>query len=445
MKKFVLGVALAISIGGSAIAASYEDVDPTGAEATVWYRVSRDNQIAFLDKMTDEFNKSNPYGVTVTAVSAGGYGDIFTKFVNLIGTDELPDMLIGYQNQLALYNMPPASSLIDMNDLVMSDRWAMSPTAMADIPAGFLAQDISSDFGGMRLGFPPRRSMEILYANLDWLSELGFSEIPKTPEGLKEAACKATKQAFSGAVDKEASPQGLEFGLDASRLASFILAFGGETLDKDKGEYVLDSAESIAAATLLSEMAKEGCVRAATEKYGEQTDFGNGLTLFTTGSSSGLPYYGSAIEKGANFRWSIYAVPHTTEKPRGNLNGPSFAITDKADKGKQIAAWLWLQTFLTPENQAEFVRLTNYVPVRTSALELLGDFRKKNPQFDIIRDLMPTAGSETPPSASYEEVRRLMRDVLAEILSGDDPVKLMQGLNDEANELHREALEDIKG
>ena len=85
------------------------------------------------------------------------------------------------------------------------------------------------------------------------------------------------------------------------------------------------------------------------------------------------------------------------------------------------------------------------MPVRTSALELLGDFRKKNPQFDIIRDLMPTAGSETPPSASYEEVRRLMRDVLAEILSGDDPVKLMQGLNDEANELHREALEDIKG
>ena len=86
----------------------------------MWYRVSRDNQIAFLDQLTAEFNKTNPYGVTVTAVSAGGYGDIFTKFVNLIGTDELPDMLIGYQNQLALYNMPPASSLIDMNELVFN-------------------------------------------------------------------------------------------------------------------------------------------------------------------------------------------------------------------------------------------------------------------------------------------------------------------------------------
>ena len=58
---------------------------------------------------------------------------------------------------------------------------------------------------------------------------------------------------------------------------------------------------------------------------------------------------------------------------------------------------------------------------------------------------MSAAGSETPPAASYEEVRRLMRDGLAEILGGGDPAKLMQDLNDEANELHREALEDIKG
>ncbi|MBO68494.1 MAG: hypothetical protein CL398_09310 [Acidiferrobacteraceae bacterium] len=443
MKNLFTSLAFVFCLAGTSYAGSYEDIDPTGGEATVWYRVSRDNQVAFLDQLTAEFNKTNPYGVTVTAVSAGGYGDIFTKFVNLIGTDELPDMVIGYQNQLALYNMPPGPGLIDMNDLVMSEKWAMPDKDMADIPAGFLAQDISSDFGGMRLGFPPRRSMELLYANMDWLAELGFDRIPSSPEEFKEAACKATKNPYSNAVDPNASPQGLVFGLDASRLASFIIAFGGETLDKEKGKYVLDSPEAIAAATLISEMSEEGCVRAATEKYGEQTDFGNGLTLFTTGSSSGLPYYGGAIDKGAKFNWSVYAVPHTTDQPRGNLYGPSFAITNKDDRRKQIAAWLWLQTFLKPENQAEFVRLTNYVPVRQSALDLLADYRAANPQFDIIRQLMPTAGSETPPSASYEEVRRLLREVLAELLSGGDARALMTDLNEEANELHAEALAEL--
>tara|TARA_B100000686_G_scaffold354560_1_gene465458 strand:- start:8027 stop:9364 length:1338 start_codon:yes stop_codon:yes gene_type:complete len=445
MKKLLVSVAVGLGMVCTAFAGSYDNVDPTGAEATVWYRVNRDNQIAFMDELTAKFNETNSYGITVRAVSAGGYGDIYTKFVNLIGTDELPDMVIGYQNQLALYNNPPASSLIDMNELVLSDKWAMSDAEMADIPAGFLAQDISSDYGGMRLGFPPRRSMEIMYANLDWLTELGYDSIPTSPETMMEAACKATQQPFSKAVDSSASPQGLEFGLDASRIASFILAFGGETLDKQKGIYVFDSDEAIAAATFLSDMAQAGCVRAATEKYGEQTDFGNGHTLFTTGSSSGLPYYGSAIEKGANFNWSVYSVPHTTSDPRGNLYGPSFGITQKEDQRKQIAAWLWLKTFLTPENQAQFVRLTNYVPVRSSALDLLGDYRAANPQYDIIRELMPTAGSETPPSASYEEVRGLLRDTLAEILAGGDPAELMEDLNEEANELHREALEELKG
>jgi len=200
----------------------------------------------------------------------------------------------------------------------------------------------------------------------------------------------------------------------------------------------------LSAAKLISEMSEEGCLRSATEKYGEQTDFGNGVALFTTGSSSGLPYYGKAVSKGANFNWSIYAVPHTTSEPRGNLYGPSFAVTKKSDKRKQVAVWLWLREFLKPVNQAQFVRLTNYVPVRLSTMNLLDDYRKKNPQFDIIRELMKTAGSETPPSASYEEVRGLMKDALAEILSGADYVQIMQDLNEEANRLHLEALAQLK-
>ena len=191
-------------------------------------------------------------------------------------------------------------------------------------------------------------------------------------------------------------------------------------------------------------MSEEGCLRSATEKYGEQTDFGNGVALFTTGSSSGLPYYGKAVTKGANFNWSIYAVPHTTSEPRGNLYGPSFAVTKKSDKRKQVAVWLWLREFLKPVNQAQFVRLTNYVPVRLSTMNLLDDYRKQNPQFDIIQEQMKTAGSETPPSASYEEVRGLMKDALAEILSGADYVQIMQDLNEEANRLHMEALAQLK-
>ena len=43
-----------------------------------------------------------------------------------------------------------------------------------------------------------------------------------------------------------------------------------------------------------------------------------------------------------------------------------------------------------------------------------------------------------------EEVRGLMKDALAEILSGADYVQIMQDLNEEANRLHLEALAQLK-
>lgn len=438
-----IALALAAPLAAPAQEIDYDSVDPTGATATVWYRVNRPEQIALIDEMTAQFNEANDYGITVEAVSAGGYGDIFTRFVNLIGTDELPDMTIAYQNQAALFNMPGSDALIDMTPLVESDRWGMPDEVMADIPAGILAQDIAADFGGIRLGFPPRRSMEVMYVNLDWLAELGYDEIPSDPATFAEAACTAAATPFSGATDAAASPTGLEFGLDASRLASFILAHGGETFDPAQERYVFDGEGAMAAAMLMSDLAQNGCLRAATERNGEQVSFANGTALFTTGSTSGGPYYRSAVNEGADFDYTIAPLPYTTDAPRGNVYGPSFSIVDSGDPARQIAAFLWLQEFVSPEFQAAFTEVTNYVPVRVSAMELLDDYRAENPEFEVIRELMTTGASETPPSASYEEVRGLLNEALAAIIDGDDPEQVMLDLNEEANRLHAEVLAQL--
>lgn len=447
MKYQLSAATLAILVGlpvtGFAQTVDYDSIDPTGATATVWYRVSAPGQIAVIDAMTARFNETNEFGITVQSVSAGGYGDIFTKFVNLIGTDDLPDMVIAYQNQAALYNMPGSDALMDMDLLVKSDRWGLPDDVLADIPEGFLTQDISADFGGIRLGFPPRRSMEVMYVNLDWLAELGHDSIPTDPDDFVEVACAAAAAPFSGATDAAATPVGLEFNIDASRFASFILGQGGDTFDPETGGYVFDGEGAMAAARMISDLSERGCLRVATERNGQQISFANGNTLFTTGSNSGGPYYTAAVEAGAGFNYTVAAVPYNTPEPRGNLYGPSFSITDKGDPASQIAAWLWLKEFITPEFQAEFTEVTNYIPVRQSALDLLDDFRARNPDFDVIRDLMRTGASETPASASYEEVRKLVGEALAAIIDGGDPERIMLDLNEEANRLHDEVLAEL--
>ena len=126
----------------------------------------------------------------------GGYGDIFNKMLTFMNTPDVPNLVVAYQNQAATYQL--AESMIDMNLLVNSPTWGLSKDDQQDFFTGFYYQDVFPTFGNMRLGFPPNRSMEVMYYNMDWLEELGYDAPPATPEEFKEVACAATEQPFSG-------------------------------------------------------------------------------------------------------------------------------------------------------------------------------------------------------------------------------------------------------
>ena len=76
-----------------------------------------------------------------------------------------------------------------MSTYVDDAHWGLTPEAKDDFFAGFLAQGVHAAFDNMRLGFPPNRSMEMMYYNQTWLEELGFDGPPTTPEEFKEMAC----------------------------------------------------------------------------------------------------------------------------------------------------------------------------------------------------------------------------------------------------------------
>ena len=57
-----------------------------------------------------------------------------------------------------------------MND----PAWGLSAEEKADFFASFFDQSIHPVFDNQRLGFPPNRSMEMLFYNQTWLEELGL-------------------------------------------------------------------------------------------------------------------------------------------------------------------------------------------------------------------------------------------------------------------------------
>lgn len=188
MKK-ILFVLLSLLVG-LVFAQDYEAVDPSGQNISFWHQHSGEREEA-LKQIVDDFNSSNEWGITVTAEYQGSYGDIFQKMLPLLGTEDAPNLVVAYQNQAASYKL--ADGVLDLNPLVNSSKWGYSQEELADFFPAFIDSDVFPTFNNERLGFPPNRSMEVLYYNAEWLSELGYDAPPATPEAFKEMACAAAR------------------------------------------------------------------------------------------------------------------------------------------------------------------------------------------------------------------------------------------------------------
>tara|TARA_Y100000590_G_scaffold470426_1_gene664823 strand:- start:9800 stop:11146 length:1347 start_codon:yes stop_codon:yes gene_type:complete len=406
---------------------SYENVDPSGVKINYWYQHTRSREEALTDIIND-FNSNNEWGITVSGSHQGHYGQIYEKMLTVVGTAEVPDIVVAYQNQAADFYLAK-EGVIDMRPLVNSKKWGLTTDELDDFYPGFISQDIFPSLGGVRLGFPPKRSMELLYYNVDWLKELGFSGPPKTPEEFLEIACAATKNPFSKATTPESSV-GWLIDIDASTFASLTFAYGGDVFDKEKVQYTYNSSEAIKAGKLLSELSSKGCMKTFTEKYANQTEYGAGNAMFSISSISGLKYYKSAVEKGANFDWNVGPLGHSTSEPRQNLYGASLSIGNSGDPKKQLAAWLFMKHFTSPDQQSYWAEKSGYFPSRKS----VADIMKMSPQYKEGFSLLKYSMSE-PAVPAYDVVRGEVEDVMAEIIKGGDVESLLNDLNKKANEI----------
>lgn len=442
--KYILGALLALLMASPVVAADYENVDPSGQTVTFWYQHSGSRENA-LQKLIDQFNSENEYGITVVGEFQGGYSDIFQKMLALLGTNDVPNIVVAYQNQAATYQV--VDGLIDMNPLVNSEKWGLTDADKEDFFSGFYNSDIFPTFGNKRLGIAPNRSMEMLYVNLDWLEELratghiSFDGAPSNPDEFREAACAATAHPFSGATAIGAS-YGYELSVDASRFASWVFGFGGNVFDADANQYTLNSPEAVEAMTYLQDLFADGCAVFVAEAYGDQTNFGAGRTLFAVSSSSGLPYYQEAVDAGAGHDWTVSAIPFTGDHPTMNVYGASVSLPAGHGPEAELAAWLFLKFYTGKEAQAVWATESQYFPVRQSVAEDLGPLFEELPSFKAAFDLLEYGIAE-PNVPGYDFVRDLVNTAMSDIMDGYDVQDTLDALNEEANDILAEQVADL--
>jgi multiple sugar transport system substrate-binding protein/sn-glycerol 3-phosphate transport system substrate-binding protein len=379
-------------------------LDPSGQEVTFWHVSTKIHEEILLD-LIDTFNQINEWGITVVPEYGGYYGDIRTKTLAAISAGTPPDMAVAYQNMVSEY--ADAGVVEPLDDYVASETYGLSEAELEDYYQAFLQGDRYPAFDGRMLSFPPNRSMEVMYYNIDWLAELGYEGPPQTWDEFYEM-CQA-------ATDPAAETSGYAISPSASTFAGWVWTRGGEILSDDGTEAVF-AEEGQEALAFLKELVDQGYAYQIAERYGDQTDFANGKALFTFGSTAGLPYYDAAVE--GRFNWSIAPLPHDTENPVVDMYGPSITVF-KTTPEKQLASWLFLKWFTGPEQTARWAITTGYFPVRRSAAqsgEMLAHF-SENPLYARAFSFLPYAKTE-PTIAGWQAVRDALEEAIVAVISG---------------------------
>jgi multiple sugar transport system substrate-binding protein/sn-glycerol 3-phosphate transport system substrate-binding protein len=280
--------------------------------------------------------------------------------------------------------------------------------------------------------------MEMLFVNMDWLVELGYDAAPQTPEAFAEMACAATARPFS--KNESGFSAGMELSTGASAFASWVFARGGDIYDLEAGKFTYNTPEAVEAMTMLQDLYANGCIAQISEQYGDQTDFGNGKTLFTTSSSSGLPFYADAVNDGevGSFAWTVAPLPYTGNVPVQNIYGASVSII-RTDPQTQLASWLFLKFWSSPENQAKWTQASNYFPVRASAIAELSDYMSENTTFGTAFDLLQYSKAEAPV-AGYDNIRNIVNEtMIAIVFDGADVTESLAALETQANKIMAES------
>jgi len=416
--------------GATGSSGSYDKVDPKGAKVLWWHQHTKERE-AGLKEMVDEFNKTNQWGIQVTAEYAGGYSEIYDKMLNGIAANDptlLPNLVVGYANQVAKYETSDA--LVDLDELVNSEKWGLTDAAKKDFYPGIFEADVSPLFGDkhFRMSFPPNRSIEVLYYNMDWLKQIGYDGPPKTWAQFKEMACKAT--------DKASGTVGYEISTDASRFASMVFSRHGNYVKADGTAFDFTNATVKETMKFMKDLTDQGCARLIAEDYGDQTDFGNAKCLFTIGSTSGIPFYDKAVKSGekGEFQWGVAALPYMDggNKPVVNIYGASVSIP-KTTREQELAAWLFVKWFTEPDQLARWVKISQYFPVRASVADKLKGYFEANPKFKQAFDLLQYGTYEAQWCACYEDVRREMQDSYSKILEGANIDETLAKLQEDAN------------
>jgi multiple sugar transport system substrate-binding protein len=357
-----------------------------------------------IEQLTDEFNQTNLWGIQVVITSQGSSGGLFSETTRSLKDGSSPDLVAAPLDMLLAWHKQ-SGAVLNLNDYVTDLQWGLNQAEQQDFQPLFWDED---ELYGYRFGIPALRSMQVLFYNRTWASELGFGVVPMTPEQFYQQACGAHAINLKANTWAVKGTGGWIVDNSPLTLLSWLLVFDPNLLsEKSTGGYQFNTSGAAEALDYLRNLYDDGCSWVSRDSSPYEY-FANRQALLYAGSLEDLnPQSRTMVRLDKTDDWTLLPFP-SSQGPVVITSGPSYGIFTSS-KEKQMAAWLYMRWLLLPRHQARLVLSSGLLPAGKEALNLLENYAANNPQWGLAVDWIVDA-RPAPASADWRMTKSILED-----------------------------------
>lgn len=367
-----------------------------GSYIPFWHTLTGAKERALLE-LVDRWNASNPGG-SVIVPERKDLPSLREAISKNLAANAMPSLLLVPSTQ--------AASLQRKDLLAPLDEYLNGS-------AGFTAEDRADflpfvlQFGktgdGRAWALPFGGAARAVLMNSDWLSSLGFQNVPPDWENFG-LACTRASDSRRGTECFTVSTNGEDF-------ADWVLASGGKLISDDLSRVTFTGDVPTAAMNRLLAIVRANQVYRVNTLAQERDEFASGRALFGFDWTDTLGQYEAQIKQAANFEWGIDRLPGETGKTANQFRAPALALM-RTTPAKQAAGWQFARWLMEPAQTKFWADRTGDLPARASALS-----EANTPRARAIRRIAQSAVAQ-PFVSGWDCADKAMSSAFTQILDG---------------------------
>lgn len=403
----LIGLTTIMTAGTLAACGGGGDATETSDVLNVW---GMGDEVKQLSKMTDKFTEETGIEVKIQSIP---WSNAHDKLLTAVASQSGPDVL-----QMGTTWMPEfqeAGALADMTSYI-EEYDNLNPDNF------YQGSVETTQFDGKSYGIPWVAETRVLFYRTDILSSVGYDEAPATWEELEDAA----KQLSERGEDM----YGINMDSKEQTLGFMFARQNGSTLFED-GEPVFDQPQFVEAVSYLNNFIQEG--------YSPKQDLGLDVSQTFAGEDAMIPMFisGPWMAKAVKDtvpdiegKWAIAPLP-AKENNLSSMGGSNLTIFEYSEKKDDAAQFI--NFMAEPENQLEWMKLTDALPTATATWE--NDELKNDPIYSVFNEQLKMS-EPMPLIPQFEEIAQNYLKHFEQIYLGDQDVQTeMDSFDQEVTEL----------